>query len=117
MSDDLALLRADAVRTLSHVLHWELTPARWELLGGMLDALDAATAEADALAAATADLQLAGPMRITPIGAPRVERRPAPPEVRERVNELMHVLRGGEPAGADPRTRTDPTRDTEDGRR
>ncbi len=97
MSDDLARIRADAVRTLSHVPRWELSPARWELLGAMLDTLAAAAAEADAdaIALATADLELAGPMRITRIGAARTDRQEAPPRIRERVNELIHVLRGG----------------------
>ncbi len=98
MSDGPAQIRADAVSTLSHVLRWELTAARWDLLGGMLDALAAAAAEsdADALAVATADLELAGPMRITPIGPGSAQRREAPPEVRDRINELIHVLRGAD---------------------
>ncbi|ACU75424.1 hypothetical protein Caci_6578 [Catenulispora acidiphila DSM 44928] len=105
MSEDLAQIRAEAVRALSHVEYWELTPARWELLAGMLDALAAAPADdVDAIAVATADLELAGPMRITPIGAGNtrpeagltgVVRIPVPPKIRERVNELIHMLRGG----------------------
>jgi len=110
VSEDLAQIRTEAVRALSHVEYWELTPARWELLAGMLDGLAAAApaGDVDAIAVATADLELAGPMRITPIGAGSrpaeagptgVVRIPVPPEIRERVNELIHMLRGGGESG------------------
>lgn len=97
MSEDAATVREEAVWTLSQVLRWELSATRWDRLGAMLDALGDAVAEAepDAIAAATADLELAGPMRITPISAPGAEPREPPPRIRERVNELIHLLRGG----------------------
>ena len=112
MSDDLAQIRADAVWTLSQVLRWELSAARWDLLGGMLDALAdaAAEADADAIAVATADLELTGPMRITPIGAAGTDWHEAPPRIRERVNELIHVLRGGASSDSDSASQADTNR-------
>jgi hypothetical protein len=45
-----------------------------------------------ALDAATVDLELAGPTRITRVGAtPQV---PAQPPIRERVNRMIHSLTG-----------------------
>jgi hypothetical protein len=80
MGEDLARIRAEAIRALSQVPDWELTATKWEQLRGMLDTLAAAAgeADADAIALATTDLELAGPMRITPIGAAGIRREPAP---------------------------------------
>jgi hypothetical protein len=87
-----AEIRADAAATLDAVLHWELTPDRWDLLAETIDAAAAAEAagDLDALQQATLQLKLAGPVRHTRIGsAPTV---PPPPVVHERVTRLIHTL-------------------------
>ncbi len=91
-------LRAEALDVISDVLQWRLAYASWEAIEQVLAALDAALAagDLDALAAAIADLELAGPLRITRIGAtPAV---PAPPPVRDVLNRLVFSLGGGSPA-------------------
>jgi hypothetical protein len=90
-------VRADALDVLSDALSWRLADARWAAIDQVIAAMSAAL-EADdvaALAAATADLELAGPVRITRIGAVPVV--PPPPAVRDRLNQLVHSL-GGVPA-------------------
>lgn len=85
---------------LEDLLLWELSPARWDGVAGMLDALAAEVADSDLsnLAAATRQLELAGPVRITRIGA--VPTEPPPARVRERVNQLIHVLSGRDTNGS-----------------
>jgi hypothetical protein len=85
-------------------LRWELTEVRWNQLTETIDIAIAAHAsgDMDALQDATIQLEVAGPVRITRIGAtPQV---PPPPPVRERVNHLIHAL--GEEQ--DPRSEDDP---------
>jgi hypothetical protein len=87
-------VRAEAVVVISDALQWRLTAARWQAIEELLAAMDAALAADDleALAAAITDLELAGPVRITRIGAaPAV---PAPPQVRDRLNRLVNSLGG-----------------------
>jgi hypothetical protein len=95
MNDRLAQLQDDAVNVLQDALLWELSPARWDGIAAVLQALEALEADlgqgdVDALTEAVAQLELAGPVRITRIGAPPVE--PPPPKVRERINQLIHRL-------------------------
>ena len=82
----------EAAAVLRHVADWELAPSRWDLVDGLLDAMEAAldSGDAEALAAATADLELAGPVRIVRIGSSQPSA--APPLIRERVNQLIHNL-------------------------
>lgn len=97
-SSDVADVRAEALDVVSNALRWQLADARWQAIEQVLTAMDAALAADDlaALTAATADLELAGPLRITRIGATPVV--PPPPPVRDRLNRLVYSL-GGTSAG------------------
>jgi CATRA-associated small protein len=91
---------SDARGVLSDMLEWELTPARWEQLSETIGIAVAAEQAHDleALRRVTIELELAGPVRITRLGAtPTVA---APPHVRERINLLIHEL-GRLPRDAD----------------
>jgi hypothetical protein len=95
-TEDLAEVRQDALSVLRDLLSWELSEARWEGIAGSVEAL-AAYLDLGDLADAremVIQLELAGPVRITRIGA--VPSQPPPPRVRERVNQLIHRLSGGE---------------------
>jgi hypothetical protein len=89
--------RAEALDVVSDALQWRLTEARWQAIEPVLLAMNAALAAGDlhALEAAAADLGLAGPLRITRIGATPVV-PPAPP-IRDLLNRLVYSL-GGIPA-------------------
>lgn len=84
----------DALSVLEDLPEWELTPARWERVRDILDMLDAALRARDSEAAqeAIADLELSGPVRGTRIGTKSTV--PAPEEVRDRLNRLVHSLGG-----------------------
>ncbi len=85
----------EVAHALRDALLWEMTPARWELLAGILAEIAEAaeSGDPDALAAARAGLELVGPVRITRIGS--TPRQPPPPPVRERINHLIYRLSGG----------------------
>jgi hypothetical protein len=107
---DAGDLRAEALEVVSDALQWRLAGERWQAIGQILAAMDAAVAagDTDALAAATADLELAGPVRITRIGAVPVV--PASKPVAYQLNRLVHSLGGTvvpEPADVDPGTDDD----------
>lgn len=91
---DVADVRAEALDVISDALRWRLADTRWPGIEQLLVAMDAAvrTADSEALAAATADLELAGPLRVTRIGA--VPAVPAPLPVRDRLNRLVYALGG-----------------------
>jgi hypothetical protein len=93
-TSDVADVRAEALDVISDALQWRLADVRWQAIEQVLAAMDAALAADDmtALTAATADLELAGPLRITRIGATPVA--PPPPPVRDRLNRLVHSLGG-----------------------
>jgi hypothetical protein len=96
-------VRSDAVSVLRDVLRWSLTPARWADIGGILDRLGTGLDLADpgqrtGLDKATVALELAGPDLLTAIVA---ETGPAPDDVRDRVNELIHELEPPRRPGAD----------------
>jgi CATRA-Associated Small Protein len=109
-SEDVAIAEAKlaALDVLTDVLQWRLPQARWTRVTEIVQSIDKALSAGDpiALEAATVDLELAGPVRITRVGAtPQV---PAPQPVRERVNRLVHSLtddagtdRGGGDRGKD----------------
>lgn len=100
MTDHPQQVLQDAVQVLEDLQLWELAPARWEGIAGILEALATEVAAGDLgnLAEATAQLELAGPVRITRIGA--VPTEPPPPRVRERINQLIHSLSGKDMNGA-----------------
>ena len=108
-SHDAADVRTEALDVVSDALQWQLADARWQAIEQMLAAMAAALEvdDLEALAAATADLELAGPLRITRIGATPIV--PPPPPIRDRLNRLVHSLGGtvvsgreeAERAGAD----------------
>ncbi|MEU6590543.1 CATRA system-associated protein [Streptomyces sp. NPDC046881] len=88
--------RDDAVDVLDDLLQWQLTAERWERVEALVRSLDQALVEGDgdALRAATAELELAGPVRITRIGSKALI--PVPEKTRDRANRLVHTL-GGRP--------------------
>lgn len=88
---------SDALDVLGDLFVWQLVPLRWQRVEQILDSLTEAlaTGDADTLRDATAELELAGPVRATRIGATPVV--PAPESVRERVNHLVHSLGGTAP--------------------
>jgi CATRA-Associated Small Protein len=91
---DFAEARAEALDVVSDALQWRLNEMRWQSLEHILAAMDAAMAASDAAAlmAATANLELVGPVRLTRIGATPAVPPPAP--VRDRLNRLVHSLSG-----------------------
>jgi hypothetical protein len=91
-----AAARGEALEALLDALLWELTEVRWAAIDQILEAMQSALAggDSDAFVAATADLELSGPFRITKIGAVPVK---PPPKVRERFNQLVHSLGGTVP--------------------
>lgn len=86
--------RADALDVLRDVLAWQLVEDRWQRVAGVLETMRTAVAAGDSamVESATAELELASPVRVQRIGAISV--RPAPEIVRERVNHLVHTLHG-----------------------
>ncbi|GGX04936.1 hypothetical protein GCM10010297_28100 [Streptomyces malachitofuscus] len=113
--DDRTALVAQILTLLQHsVGTWRLPDTDWQRLEGPVDALTATGADSDVatLRRALVQLQLAAPDRITRATRPAVAAAPA--RLRERVNHLVHTLRGGaeepvpEPA---PRSADEP-RDT-----
>jgi hypothetical protein len=91
-ADAAAEARVEVLDVLRDLLVWQLAPPRWPEMGRIVESIATALAggNLDALRAATADLELASPVRITRIGATPVV--PAPPPLRERVNHLVHSL-------------------------
>jgi hypothetical protein len=109
--------RAKAVRTLRAALAWKLAPARWNLVAELLDLLAEAAQAGDGalLAAAAAELDQVGPVRITRIGS--TPKQPAPEPVRERLNHLVHRLSGpADGQSADFDQATDAARSADRGR-
>ena len=91
---DVLGVRAEALDVISDALQWRLADARWQAIEQVLIAMEAALQADDpeALTAATADLELVGPLRVIRIGATAVVS--APPPVRDRLNWLVHSLGG-----------------------
>src|SRR5262249_10448013 len=83
-----------ALDVLTDVLEGRFGGARWARVPEIVQSMDIALSAGDpgALEAATADLELAGPTRITRVGA--IPQVPAPSQVRERVNRMVHSLTG-----------------------
>jgi hypothetical protein len=99
--------RAEALDVVTDALQWRLAEPRWQAIEQVLATMDAALEAGDqqALMEATADLELAGPLRITRIGSTPVF-SPSP-LIRDRLNRLVYSLGGtptanGEVAGLKP---------------
>src|SRR5262249_20247276 len=90
----LAEAKLAALDVLTDVLEWRFGEARWARVTEIVQSIDNALSAGDpaALEAATADLELAGPTRITRVGA--IPQVPAPSQVRERVNRMVLSLTG-----------------------
>lgn len=94
--DGRTALVAQILALLEHsVSRWQLPDTDWQRLDGPVDALTATGADSDVptLRRALVQLQLAAPDRITPVTRTAVVS--APTRLRERVNHLVHTLRGG----------------------
>jgi hypothetical protein len=85
-------VRAQALEVLSDTFSWKLAEERWPEIGRVLVTMAAAVETGDmaALDAATARLELAGPLRIIPIGATAGP----PPQARDLLTKLVHALGG-----------------------
>jgi CATRA-Associated Small Protein len=91
-SGDMQEIRADALDVVTDALQWRLAEERWQKIEDILTAMDGAleNGDANAIAATTADLELAGPLRIILIG-------PAAgptPVARDLLNKMVHSLGG-----------------------
>jgi hypothetical protein len=87
-------VRRAALEVLSDVLEWLMPLTRWDQVAERVAAMERAVA-ADDLAAlddAVMELELAAPVRITPVGGGCPEKVPVTKDVRERVNRLQHTL-------------------------
>ena len=95
---NVAEVRAEALDVVSDALKWQLAQTRWQAIEQVLIAMDAAltAGDIDALASATAELELAGPLRIIRISATPIV--VADPRVRDQLNKLVFTL-GGTSAG------------------
>jgi hypothetical protein len=103
--DRTELIRTEALEVLQDALEWTARPAAWlgiaDIVRGMAAAI--AAEDLDALAAFTADLELASPLRVIRMGDQGVE--PIPRELNERVNHLVHSLKpADQPEQAEPPT-------------
>jgi len=85
-------LRQTALEVLEDVAHWSLRPSGWERVGGGLAEMERALRAADVkrLRRAVADVEMAGPHRIS--GVEEAALLPLPQVYRERVDELIHGL-------------------------
>jgi hypothetical protein len=93
-TDERADIARDALSVLDDVLAWRMSAARWEGIAASVEVLAASLRTGDLVAAqaAVVQLELAGPVRTTRIGAKPTE--PPPPPVRERINHLIYQLSG-----------------------
>lgn len=94
--------RQEAAASVQSVLRWNLTPARWDMVGGVLAELTAAAAAPAPAglweAAETLDLYM--PVRVdTRLGDE--PRGPAPRAIREQIAELVDTLQPHGPRGRD----------------
>ena len=82
----------DAVVLLQDLVLWEMSPQRWERVDELLQRINDAYAARDAteLRAATAELEISGPVRILRIGSK--QSTGIPPMTLERRNTLIHSL-------------------------
>jgi hypothetical protein len=89
MDDDV---RQMALEVLEDVAHWSLRGSGWERVGRGLADMERTLRAADVTGfrRAVADVEMAGPHRIS--GVEEASSLPFPEVYRERVNELIHGL-------------------------
>ncbi|MFB7168079.1 CATRA system-associated protein [Streptomyces sp. NPDC056242] len=85
-------LRQTAAEVLADVEVWQLRAKNWDVVGQGLKAMQDALTAGDlaAFQQALADVELAGPQRIS--GLEDCSMLPLPEEHRERLDELVHAL-------------------------
>ncbi|MGK5642710.1 CATRA system-associated protein [Streptomyces sp. URMC 126] len=85
-------LRQMALEVLEDVAHWSLRSSGWERFGRGLADMERTLRAADVTGfrRAVADVEMAGPHRIS--GVEEASSLPCPEVFRERVNELIHRL-------------------------
>jgi len=90
-AENTGQIRSEALEVLSDAFSWRLADERWRQIARILATMADATESGDVagLAATTARLELAGPLRIIPIDAAE-----PPPPVRDLLNRLVHALDG-----------------------
>jgi len=90
---------AAALEVLSESIGWLLPRPRWERVTEIVQLMDNAMSTGDpvALDNATVELERAGPVRITRIGATR--QVPPPPKVLERLTRTAGRLAAGAAGG------------------
>ncbi|MFI5590008.1 CATRA system-associated protein [Amycolatopsis sp. NPDC051758] len=109
MPDDL---RSDVLDILSDAVQWRLPAARWEGVEKLVQALHYAIKQGDSakLEEILGDLELAAPLRITPIGGEQTT--PATSKLRNIAAGVVHDL--GQGIGSDSRGPGDNQRDEDD---
>ena len=78
---------------LRTAIEWWLVPSRWRQVQNAVEEMDTALAAAnvESVWTAIAQLEQLGPLRVsTRLGD--TPKEPAPDDVRERINELIHAL-------------------------
>jgi hypothetical protein len=95
-------LARDAMVVLGDLVLWEMAPPRWANVARILDRLDSALTAGDpvALREAVTDLEIAGPVRLTLIGARPVTGVSQP--ILELRNTLVHRLTPDSPTAPTP---------------
>jgi hypothetical protein len=88
-------LRSDVLDIVSDAVQWRLPEARWAEIEELVQALHEAlqTSDLQAVGQALGALELAAPLRITPIGGEPT--RPAPLRLRNLAQQVVHDLGEG----------------------
>lgn len=96
---EAAAARTYALDVLAVVQDWVMIEARWQVIADLLAGLEDAAASGDprALTEASSELELAGPVRLTPIGGTPLVTAPTP--VLFRLSRLVRELGGDRAAG------------------
>lgn len=105
-------LRSDVLDILSDTVQWRLPAARWEGVEKLVQALHDAARQGDLakLEATLGDLELAAPLRITPIGGEQTVQ--ATSKLRNLADRVVHDL--GQGIGSEIRGLGDDRRDEDD---
>ncbi|GAA2304962.1 hypothetical protein GCM10009853_072520 [Glycomyces scopariae] len=84
---------------LTEMPEWQLSPERWERVAEIIEALVETLTDSDAFRANVVQLEIAGPVRTTRLGANPAE--PAPPHIRDSMSHLMGLLGHDSPSEND----------------